>query len=92
MIKVEGLVKSFGENQVIKGIDATFEAGKTNLIIGRSGSGKTVFLKSILGLYEIMQEISPLEIEAFLPWIKKSEIYCAKNLEWYFKAGRFLIL
>jgi len=53
MIKVEGLVKSFGENQVIKGIDATFEAGKTNLIIGRSGSGKTVFLKSILGLYEI---------------------------------------
>ncbi len=53
MIRVEGLVKSFDDVTVIKGIDATFEQGKTNLIIGRSGSGKTVFLKSILGLYEI---------------------------------------
>ena len=53
MIKVEGIVKSFGDNTVIKGVDAVFEQGKTNLIIGRSGSGKTVFLKSILGLYDV---------------------------------------
>lgn len=52
MIEVQGLQKSFGDNYVLRGIDAVFEEGKTNLIIGRSGSGKTVFLKSILGLYD----------------------------------------
>lgn len=51
MIEVQGLQKSFNENHVLRGIDATFEKGKTNLIIGRSGSGKTVFLKSIVGLH-----------------------------------------
>ena len=53
MIEVQALQKSFGENHVLKGIDAVFEEGKTNLIIGRSGSGKTVFLKSVLGLHDI---------------------------------------
>jgi len=53
MIKVIGLKKSFGEVEVLKGIDAEFKQGKANLIIGRSGSGKTVFLKSLLGLHEI---------------------------------------
>jgi phospholipid/cholesterol/gamma-HCH transport system ATP-binding protein len=52
MIEVRGLKKSFGDADVLKGISATFEEGKTNLIIGRSGSGKTVFLKCILGLYD----------------------------------------
>ena len=50
MIVVENLVKSFGEITVLKGISASFEKGKTNLIIGQSGSGKTVFLKCLLGL------------------------------------------
>ncbi|CEN39186.1 ABC transporter ATP-binding protein [Capnocytophaga cynodegmi] len=51
MIQVENLHKSFNENPVLKGISTTFEKGKTNLIIGQSGSGKTVFLKSLLGLF-----------------------------------------
>lgn len=50
MIQVEGLAKAFGERQVLKGIDATFEKGRVNLVIGRSGSGKTVFLKCLIGL------------------------------------------
>jgi phospholipid/cholesterol/gamma-HCH transport system ATP-binding protein len=50
MIVVEDIHKSFGEQHVLKGISATFEKGKTNLIIGQSGSGKTVFLKCLLGL------------------------------------------
>ena len=50
MIEVTNLYKSFGDKEVLKGISATFETGKTNMIIGRSGSGKTVFVKSILGL------------------------------------------
>jgi len=52
MIIVEDLHKSFGEAHVLKGISTTFEKGKTNLIIGQSGSGKTVFLKCLLGLFD----------------------------------------
>jgi phospholipid/cholesterol/gamma-HCH transport system ATP-binding protein len=51
MIEVKGIQKSFGDTPILKGIDATFEKGKTSLIIGQSGSGKTVFLKSLLGLH-----------------------------------------
>lgn len=53
MIEVNHIKKSFGDHQVLKGIDANFYKGKTNLIIGQSGSGKTVFLKSLVGLHEI---------------------------------------
>ena len=52
MIVVENIHKSFGRFHVLKGISTTFEQGKTNLIIGQSGSGKTVFLKCLLGLFE----------------------------------------
>jgi len=52
MIVVKDLHKSFGEAKVIKGISTTFEKGKTNLIIGQSGSGKTVFIKCLLGLFD----------------------------------------
>ncbi|MBL7472852.1 ABC transporter ATP-binding protein [Robertkochia sediminum] len=51
MIEVKNIHKTFGQNHVLKGISTLFEAGKTNLIIGQSGSGKTVFLKSLLGLH-----------------------------------------
>jgi len=50
MIEVKNLNKSFDGRQVLHDIQASFEAGKTNLIIGRSGSGKTVMLKCIIGL------------------------------------------
>lgn len=52
MIEVENLHKSFGDTEVLKGISSCFDKGKTNLIIGQSGSGKTVFLKCLLGLYQ----------------------------------------
>ncbi|WP_149277212.1 ABC transporter ATP-binding protein [Pareuzebyella sediminis] len=51
MIEVENIHKSFGDAHVLKGISTTFSKGKTNLIIGQSGSGKTVFLKCLLGLF-----------------------------------------
>ena len=51
MIEVKNLYKSFGDADILKGISTSFEKGKTNLIIGQSGSGKTVFLKCLLGLF-----------------------------------------
>jgi phospholipid/cholesterol/gamma-HCH transport system ATP-binding protein len=50
MIEVKHLYKSFDEREVLKDINLSFEEGKTNLIIGRSGSGKTVLLKNLIGL------------------------------------------
>jgi phospholipid/cholesterol/gamma-HCH transport system ATP-binding protein len=55
MIEVKDLHKSFGEAHILKGISTSFYKGKTNLIIGQSGSGKTVFLKCLLGLFEYEQ-------------------------------------
>ncbi len=50
MIEVRNLYKSFEDKEVLKDINAVFEDGKTNLIIGQSGSGKTVLMKNIVGL------------------------------------------
>lgn len=52
MIEVNDIHKSFGDAEILKGVTTSFEKGKTNLIIGQSGSGKTVFLKCLLGLFE----------------------------------------
>ena len=53
MIKAENIVKSFEGRPVLKNITTEFGTGQTNLIIGRSGSGKTVLLKSLVGLHEV---------------------------------------
>lgn len=52
MIRAVDIRKSFDETEVLKGISMTFEKGRTNLIIGRSGAGKTVLLKLLVGLME----------------------------------------
>ncbi len=52
MIEVKNIHKSFDEQHVLKGVSASFDKGITSLIIGSSGSGKTVFLKCLLGLFE----------------------------------------
>jgi phospholipid/cholesterol/gamma-HCH transport system ATP-binding protein len=53
MIEIKNIYKSFENKDVLKNISKVFNQGETNLIIGRSGSGKTVLLKSIIGLHEI---------------------------------------
>ncbi len=52
MIEVKNLYKSFEDKEVLKDISTVFEDGKTNLIIGQSGSGKTVLMKNLVGLLE----------------------------------------
>lgn len=52
MIEIKDLRKSFDGVEILKGISTTFDTGKINLIIGQSGSGKTVFMKSLLNVYE----------------------------------------
>jgi len=55
MIEIRNIYKTFGENEVLKDISATFLPGKNSLIIGSSGSGKTTLLKCIVGLHEPTQ-------------------------------------
>jgi phospholipid/cholesterol/gamma-HCH transport system ATP-binding protein len=50
MIKLDNVCKFFGEKQVLKGANLSVEKGETFLLIGRSGAGKTVLLKNIIGL------------------------------------------
>lgn len=52
MIEVKNIHKGFGEKTVINGVSAVFQTGKCNLIIGTSGSGKTVLMKCLVGLFE----------------------------------------
>ncbi len=52
MIEVKNITKAFDDKTVLHGINAVFETGKTNLIIGQSGSGKTVLMKNIVGLLD----------------------------------------
>jgi len=51
MIEVKDIHKSFGQHHILKGVSTTFHKGQTSMIIGTSGSGKTVFLKCLLGLF-----------------------------------------
>ena len=53
MIEIKNVNKSFGDKQILKDVSAVMETGKTNLIIGTSGSGKTVLQKCLVGLFEV---------------------------------------
>jgi phospholipid/cholesterol/gamma-HCH transport system ATP-binding protein len=76
MIRLKNLYKSFNGRTVLSDISVTFEPGKTNLIIGQSGSGKTVLLKSIVGLLEIDSGEIWFEDKLFnkLDFLKRKEI------------------
>ena len=53
MIELKNIKKAFGDKEILKDVSAVFESGKTNLIIGTSGSGKTVLQKCMVGLFEV---------------------------------------
>jgi phospholipid/cholesterol/gamma-HCH transport system ATP-binding protein len=53
MIKIKGISKSFDSKEVIRNIDLNLERGKVNMIIGKSGAGKSVLLKCLVGLFDV---------------------------------------
>jgi phospholipid/cholesterol/gamma-HCH transport system ATP-binding protein len=76
VIKVRNISKSFNGKIILNDISVDFASGKTNLIIGQSGSGKTVLLKSIIGLHEIDEGEIWFENTLFnkLPFKEKKKI------------------
>ncbi|TRX72617.1 ABC transporter ATP-binding protein [Carboxylicivirga sp. M1479] len=73
MIEAIDVHKSFGDKEVLKGISTVFEKGKTNLIIGQSGSGKTVLLKSLVGLHDVTSGDIRYDGNSFLELNNKSK-------------------
>lgn len=87
MIKVNDLYKSFGDLDVLKGIDAEFEKGKTNLIIGQSGSGKTVFLKCLLNLMSPDKGTVEFNGKAYQNFSKAEKRDLSKQIGMVFQGG-----
>ncbi|MCD4736916.1 MAG: ATP-binding cassette domain-containing protein [Bacteroidales bacterium] len=87
MIEARNISKSFGEAHVLKDISVKFEKGKTNLIIGQSGSGKTVLMKCLVGLYEVDQGGIIFDDRDFsaMSFIKRKEI--RKEIGMLFQGG-----
>mgnify|MGYP006303620347 CR=1 FL=1 len=87
MITVENIYKSFAHTEVLKDVSVHFEEKKTNLIIGQSGSGKTVLLKSIVGLLDVDRGRIWYDQVVFneLNFMRKKEI--RKNIGMVFQGG-----
>ena len=81
MIELKSLYKSFEGKEVLKDINAVFENGKTNLIIGQSGSGKTVLMKCIVGLLTPEKGEVLYDGRNFLTMGKKEKRPCAGRWE-----------
>ena len=76
MIEVKNVMVQFGDKVVLDRVSAVFERGKTNLVIGRSGSGKTILLKSIVGLVEVNEGEIVYDSAVFnkLDFVRQKEI------------------
>lgn len=87
MIKVKDLRKSFDDLKVLKGVNTEFKKGKTNLIIGQSGSGKTVFLKCLLGLFTPDSGIIRYNDKAYQDYSKDEKRELSKQMGMVFQGG-----
>lgn len=85
MIQLIDLCKSFEDKQVLKDISTTFEAGKTNLIIGQSGSGKTVLMKCIVGLLEPTSGHILYHDRDFVKLTKKEKVHLRREMGMVFQ-------
>ena len=87
MIEINKIVKKFGSNLVLDNVSAKFLAGKVNLIIGRSGSGKTVAIKSMLGLHNIDSGTIFFDERDFSSMSKKEQQNIRKEIGMVFQGG-----
>lgn len=85
MIEIKHLYKSFGDKDVLKDINAIFDDGKTNLIIGQSGSGKTVLVKNIVGLLEPTRGEVLYDGRDFVAMSKKDKVMLRREMGMIFQ-------
>jgi len=85
MITVEHLYKSFDDKEVLKDINAVFRDGEVNLIIGQSGSGKTVFMKNIVGLLHPTKGRVMYDDRDFVSMTKKEKILLRREMGMIFQ-------
>jgi phospholipid/cholesterol/gamma-HCH transport system ATP-binding protein len=87
MIEARNISKNFGEHQVLKNVSATFEQGQTNLIIGQSGSGKTVLMKCLVGLYTADEGKVIYDDRVFSDMSEKEKMMIRKEVGMLFQGG-----
>ena len=87
MIELVNLHKSFGDKEVLKGISTQFADGKTNLIIGQSGSGKTVLMKNIVGLFTPEQGQILYDGRDFVRMTQKERVMLRREMGMIFQAA-----
>lgn len=87
MIEVKNLYKSFGDKVVLKDVNTEFEKGKTNLIIGQSGSGKTVLMKNCIGLLEPDEGEIRFDDRPFSRLSEKNKKYIRQEMGVLFQGG-----
>ena len=87
MIDVRNLTKSFGDKVVLDNINVTFETGKTNLIIGQSGSGKTVLMKNLVGLLQPTSGKVLYDDRDFTQMSKKEKVLMRREMGMIFQSA-----
>mgnify|MGYP002673353589 FL=1 len=87
MIEVRNLTKSFGDKVVLDNINVTFETGKTNLIIGQSGSGKTVLVKNLVGLLQPTNGEVLYDGRDFIRMSKKEKVQMRREMGMIFQSA-----
>ena len=87
MIEIKHLCKSFGDKDVLKDISTVFENGKTNLIIGQSGSGKTVLMKNLVGLLDPTSGEVSYDGRDFVAMSKKEKIMLRREMGMIFQSA-----
>ena len=87
MIEVRHLFKSFEDKDVLKDINTIFEDGKTNLIIGQSGSGKTVLMKNLVGLLEPTSGEVLYDGRDFVKMTKKEKVMMRREMGMIFQSA-----
>ena len=87
MIEVKNLYKSFGDKKVLHDINTVFEDGKTNLIIGQSGAGKTVLLQCLVGLLEPTSGEVLYDHRNFVAMNKKEKIRMRREMGMIFQGS-----